>query len=51
MTDDIPSLAEAMAEIRVVFDANTIDILRKYGLAGLMAGGGAAAAGSQQQSQ
>jgi hypothetical protein len=35
----------------VVFDANTIDILRKYGIAGLMAGGGAAAAGSQQQSQ
>jgi hypothetical protein len=35
----------------VVFDANTIDILRKYGLAGLMAGGGAAAAGSQQQPQ
>ncbi|HEY2417998.1 MAG TPA: hypothetical protein VGH84_08760, partial [Steroidobacteraceae bacterium] len=35
----------------VVFDAATIDILRKYGLAGLMAGGGAAAAGSQQQSQ
>jgi hypothetical protein len=33
----------------VVFDASTIDILRKYGLAGLMAGGGAAAAGSQQQ--
>jgi hypothetical protein len=33
----------------VVFDANTIDILRKYGIAGLMAGGGAAAAGTQQQ--
>ena len=33
----------------VVFDANTIDILRKYGLAGLIAGGGAAAAGTQQQ--
>lgn len=28
-----------------VFDANTIDILRKYGIAGLIAGGGAAAAG------
>ena len=27
----------------VVFDANTIDILRKYGIAGLIAGGGAAA--------
>ena len=26
----------------VVFDANTIDILRKYGIAGLIAGGGAA---------
>jgi hypothetical protein len=33
----------------VVFDANTIDILRKYGLAGLMLGAGGAAAGSQQQ--
>jgi hypothetical protein len=33
----------------VVFDAATIDILRKYGLAGLIAGGGAAAAGTQQQ--
>jgi hypothetical protein len=33
----------------VVFDAATIDILRKYGIAGLMAGGGAAAAGTQQQ--
>jgi len=32
----------------VVFDANTIDILRKYGIAGLIAGGGAAAAGTQQ---
>jgi hypothetical protein len=28
----------------VIFDANTIEILRKYGIAGLMAGGGAAAA-------
>jgi hypothetical protein len=35
----------------VVFDANTIDILRKYGLAGLMLGAGGAAAGPQQQSQ
>jgi hypothetical protein len=33
----------------VVFDAKTIDILRKYGLAGLFAGGGAAAAATQQQ--
>ena len=33
----------------VVFDAATIDILRKYGIAGLIAGGGAAAAGTQQQ--
>jgi hypothetical protein len=33
----------------VIFDANTIAILRKYGIAGLMAGGGAAAAGTQQQ--
>jgi hypothetical protein len=32
----------------VVFDAATMEILRKYGLAGLMLGGGAAAAGSQQ---
>jgi hypothetical protein len=32
----------------VIFDADTIEILRKYGLAGLMLGGGAAAAGSQQ---
>jgi GNAT superfamily N-acetyltransferase len=31
----------------VVFDANTMDIIRRYGLAGLMAGGGAAA-GMQQ---
>lgn len=28
----------------VVFDANTIEILRKYGIAGLLGGGGAAAA-------
>jgi hypothetical protein len=33
----------------VVFDANTIEILRKYGIAGLIAGGGAAAAATQQQ--
>ena len=33
----------------VVFDAATIEILRKYGIAGLIAGGGAAAAGTQQQ--
>ena len=33
----------------VVFDAATIDILRKYGIAGLIAGGGAAAAATQQQ--
>jgi hypothetical protein len=32
----------------VVFDDATIEILRKYGIAGLIAGGGAAAAGSQQ---
>jgi hypothetical protein len=25
----------------VIFDANTMDIIRRYGLAGLMAGGGA----------
>ena len=35
----------------VVFDANTIDILRKYGLAGLGIGLGAAVTGTQQQSQ
>jgi hypothetical protein len=33
----------------VVFDPAMIDILRKYGLAGLIAGGGAAAAATQQQ--
>jgi hypothetical protein len=33
----------------VIFDANTIEILRKYGIAGLMAGGGAAAAAGQGQ--
>jgi hypothetical protein len=33
----------------VIFDANTIAILRKYGIAGLIAGGGAAAAGQTQQ--
>jgi hypothetical protein len=33
----------------VVFDPATIDILRKYGIAGLIAGGGAAAVGTQQQ--
>ena len=33
----------------VVFDPATIEILRKYGIAGLIAGGGAAAAGTQQQ--
>ena len=32
----------------VVFDDATIEILRKYGVAGLIAGGGAAAAGQQQ---
>jgi hypothetical protein len=36
----------------VVFDANTMNIIRRYGLAGLMAGGGAAAlGGTQGQSQ
>jgi hypothetical protein len=35
----------------VVFDANTIDILRKYGIAGLIAGGGAAAATGTQPQQ
>jgi hypothetical protein len=36
----------------VVFDANTMNIIRRYGLAGLMAGGGAAAlGGTQQESQ
>ena len=34
-----------------VFDANTIDILRKYGIAGLIAGGGAAAAAGNQPQQ
>jgi hypothetical protein len=32
----------------VVFDANTMNIIRRYGLAGLMAGGGAAATQQQQ---
>jgi hypothetical protein len=36
----------------VVFDPATIEILRKYGIAGLIAGGGAAAAtGGQEQNQ
>jgi hypothetical protein len=35
----------------VVFDAKTIDILRKYGLAGLIAGGGAAATQRQSNAQ
>jgi hypothetical protein len=35
----------------VVFDASTIDILRKYGIAGLLAGGGAAATAGQSQPQ
>jgi hypothetical protein len=34
----------------VVFDPKTLEILRKYGIAGLMAGGGAAAA-SQPEPQ
>jgi hypothetical protein len=35
----------------VVFDANTLEILRKYGIAGLMAGGAGAIAGTQQPQQ
>jgi len=35
----------------VVFDANTMDIIRRYGLAGLMAGGGAGAAATQGQGE
>ena len=35
----------------VVFDAGTIDILRKYGIAGLIAGGGAAATQRQSNAQ
>ena len=35
----------------VVFDPATMDIIRRYGLAGLMAGGGAAALGGQGQQQ
>jgi hypothetical protein len=35
----------------VVFDANTMNIIRRYGLAGLMAGGGAAALSRQQSEQ
>jgi hypothetical protein len=35
----------------VVFDANTMNIIRRYGLAGLMAGGGAAAMGGRQRQQ
>ena len=35
----------------VVFDAATMEIIRKYGLAGLMAGGGAAALSGQQGQQ
>lgn len=35
----------------VIFDANTIEILRKYGIAGLMAGGAGAAAATARQPQ
>jgi hypothetical protein len=35
----------------VVFDANTLEILRKYGIAGLMAGGAGAIAETQQPQQ
>jgi hypothetical protein len=35
----------------VVFDPATMEVLRRYGLAGLMAGGGAAALGGQQRQQ
>jgi hypothetical protein len=35
----------------VVFDPANMDIIRRYGLAGLMAGGGAAALGGQQRQQ
>ena len=35
----------------VVFDTNSMNIIRRYGLAGLMAGGGAAALGTTQQEQ
>jgi hypothetical protein len=50
----IPALTEGQPPAThnyVVFDAATIDILRKYGLAGLGIGLGATAAGTQQQSQ
>ena len=35
----------------VVFDPATMEVIRRYGLAGLMAGGGAAALGGQQRQQ
>jgi hypothetical protein len=35
----------------VIFDPATIEILRKYGIAGLMAGGAGAAVGTQQPQQ
>ena len=35
----------------VVFDPATMEIIRRYGLAGLMAGGGAAALGGQSGQQ
>jgi hypothetical protein len=35
----------------VIFDPKTIEILRKYGIAGLIAGGGAAATGTSSQNQ
>jgi hypothetical protein len=35
----------------VVFDPATMEIIRRYGLAGLMAGGSAAALGGTQQEQ
>jgi hypothetical protein len=43
--------ADNITSNHVVFDASTIDILRKYGIAGLLAGGGAAATVGQSQPQ
>lgn len=46
---DAGSRASGGTSNHVIFDANTIEILRKYGIAGLLAGGTAAATASQQE--
>ena len=46
---DAGSRASGDTSNHVIFDANTIEILRKYGIAGLLAGGTAAATASRQE--